>query len=86
MELGRMSPSTIARLKSMGASAFQVTCAQASCLHSAFVTFAAAGVEDRAPFPSIADRGRFICTRCGDRAVSIMPDWRGHNASGIGRR
>jgi hypothetical protein len=86
MEPGRMSPPTIARLKSMGASAFRVTCAQASCLHSAFVAFAEAGVEDRAPFPSIAERRRFVCTGCGGRAVNIMPDWRGHNASGIGGR
>jgi len=81
-----MPPPTIARLKSMGAIAFCVTCAHACCLHSAFVTFAAAGVEDRAPFPSIAERRRFVCTRCGGRAVSIMPDWRGHSASGIGGR
>jgi hypothetical protein len=81
-----MPPPTIARLKSMSASAFRVMCAHASCLRSAFVTFATAGVEDRAPFPSIADRRRFVCTRSGGRAVSIMPDWRGHNASGIGGR
>jgi hypothetical protein len=81
-----MSPPTIGRLKSMGASAFRVTCAHASCLHSSFVTFAAAGVEDQAAFPSIAERRRFLCTRCGGRAVNIMPDWRGHNASSAGRR
>jgi hypothetical protein len=84
MELGRMSPPTIARLKSMGASAFRVTCAHASCLHSAFVTFAAAGVEDRAPFPSIAAAS--YARAAAARAVGIMPDWRGHNASGVGRR
>jgi hypothetical protein len=55
VEKGRLMPlPTMARLKSMGANAFGVTCAQASCLHSAVVTFAAADVEDRAPFPSIA--------------------------------
>jgi hypothetical protein len=86
MEPGRMPPPIVAHLKFMGVSAFSVTCARASCLHSAVVTFAAADVEDRAPFPSIAERRRFVCTRCGSRAVSIMPDWRNHRASGVGRR
>jgi hypothetical protein len=70
----------------MGADGFRVTCAHADCLHSAFVTFAAAGVDDRAPFPSIAERRRFVCTCCGGRAVSITPDWRGHGAQGLGER
>ena len=55
------------RLKSMGADKFRVTCARAFCLHSAFVSFAVAGVEDQAPFPSIAERRRFVCTSCGGR-------------------
>jgi hypothetical protein len=60
----------MARLKSMGADKFRVTCAQAFCLHSAFVSFDLAGVEDQAPFPSIIERRRFVCTRCGGRFVS----------------
>ena len=64
---------------------FWLTGAHATCLHSSFVIFAAAGVERQTPFPSIAEHSRFICTRCGGRAVSIMPDWRGIIASGIGR-
>jgi hypothetical protein len=86
MEPSRLPPPTVAHLKSMGVSAFNVTCAHAYCLRSASVTFEAAGVEDRAPLPSIADRPRFVCTSCGGRTVSIMPDWRGHKASGIGGR
>jgi len=86
MEPSRLPPPTVAHLKSMGVSAFSVTRARANCLHSASVTLEAAGVEDRAPFPSIAERRRFVCTHCGGRTVSIMPDWRGHKASGIGRR
>ena len=79
-------PPTIAKLKSMGADKFSVTCAQAFCLHSACVSFAAAGVEDQAPFPSITARRRFVCTRCGGRKVSIMPDWTNHTAHGLGRK
>ena len=86
MEPSRLPPPTVAHLKSIGVSAFNVTCAHAYCLHSASFTFDAAGVEDRTPFPSIVERRRFVCTRCGGRMVSVMPDWRGHKASGIGRR
>ena len=32
--------------------------------HSAFVGFASAGVDDSAEVPSIAARGRFVCSRC----------------------
>jgi hypothetical protein len=56
-----------------------------TCRHSAFFAFAAIGVDDGAEFPSIRERRRFICSRCGGRAVNIMPDWRGHQASGNGR-
>jgi hypothetical protein len=80
-----MPPPSIARLKSMGADKFRVTCARPFCLHSSFVSFAVAGVEDQAPFPSIAERRRFVCTSYGGRQVSIMPDWRNHKATGLGR-
>jgi len=78
-----MKPPTIAGLKAQGADAFRVTCAQSFCLHSAFLTFAAVSVDDAAEFPSITERRRFICTLCGGRAVSIMPDWRKHRARGV---
>lgn len=80
-----MPPPTIAKLKSMGVTQFRVTCAKAFCLHSGHVTFALAGIRDGAPFPSITERRSFVCTRCGSRAVNIMPDWSTHNASGVGR-
>lgn len=70
-------PPSIAHLKSMGVTAFVATCRHHECLHSGSVTFEAAGVDDRAPFPSIVGRRRFLCTRCGGRAVGIMPDWQG---------
>jgi hypothetical protein len=80
-----MSPPTIAKLKSMGVDAFRVTCVHGFCFHSAFVNFETAGVPDQAPFPSSTERRRFVCTRCGGRAVSVMPDWRNHIACGTGR-
>jgi hypothetical protein len=80
-----MNPPTIASLKAMGADAFQVTCARAFCLHFGYVSFTTAAVEDSAEFPCITERRRFLCTRCGGHAVSIMPDWRKHIAQGVGR-
>jgi hypothetical protein len=68
----------------MGVTAFRVTCDQMVCRHSAFVAFASAGVVDGVEFPAIAERRRFVCSYCGGRAVSIMPDWRGHKASRVG--
>jgi hypothetical protein len=55
------------------------------CGRLAFVAFAVAGVDDSAAFRSIAKRRRFVCSRCGGRAVSIMPDWREHKANGLGK-
>jgi hypothetical protein len=80
-----MPPPTIANLKAQGVNAFRVTCNKTTCLHSSFVSFADAGVDDQTPFPAITNRRRFVCSRCGGRAVSIMPDWRDHNASAVAR-
>jgi hypothetical protein len=68
----------------MGVTGFRVTCDQMACRHSAFVAFTSAGVDDSVLFPSIAERRGFVCSRCGSRAVSLIPDWRGHKASGVG--
>jgi hypothetical protein len=79
------TPPTIASLKAMDVAGFRVTCARADCQHSGLMTFDAAGVADDAPFPSIAKRRSFVCAQCSGRAVSIMPDWRGHKAGGLAR-
>jgi len=44
-----------------------------------------ADLADDVPFTSIARHRRFVCTRCGGRAVNILPDWRTHGAVGMGR-
>lgn len=80
-----MPPPTIARLKSMGALQFRVTCSRTDCRHSSHVTFEAARVGDEIPFPEITERRRFVCTRCAGHVVSIMPDWSNHSAQGVGR-
>jgi hypothetical protein len=76
---------TIAHLKGHGLGGLWVTCANAACQHSAPFTFAALYLDDDEPFPSIARRRRFVCTQCGARSVSVMPDWRKLNAPGMGR-
>jgi hypothetical protein len=79
------APPTIAHLKTHGLEGLFVTCANAACQQSTPFTFAALGLEDDLPFPSIARRRRFVCSRCGSKAVNIMPNWRRLNASGMGR-
>jgi len=39
----------------------------------------------REAFTPIGRRRRFVCTRCGGRAVNVLPDWRAHRAIGMGR-
>jgi hypothetical protein len=78
-----MPPPTIARLKSMGITAFTTTCS--ACRHSGKITFQAALVDDAELFPSIVERRRFVCTKCGSHDVSVMPDWSGHKATGLGK-
>ena len=34
------------------------------------------GLPDVMPFPSIKTRRRWTCQRCGNREVSVMPNWR----------
>jgi hypothetical protein len=76
---------TIAHLKTHGLEGFFVTCANAACLHSKPFTFNALAITDEEVFPTIAHRRRFICSRCSGRVVNVMPDWRTHNAPGMGR-
>jgi hypothetical protein len=74
------SPTTIAHLKTHGLEGLFVTCANAACLHSAPFTFAALDLDDDVLFPTIVRSRRFICARCGGRAVNVVPDWRTHRA------
>ena len=66
-----MPPPTIANLKAQGVAGFSVTCNFRPCFHSAVLSFDAVGVADGEEFPSITDRRRFVCSKCGGRSVSI---------------
>jgi hypothetical protein len=77
---------TIAHLKGHGLQGLFVTCANVACQHSVPFTFAALDLADDVEFPSIVQRLRSVCTQCGARTVSVMPDWRTHKASAMGRR
>jgi hypothetical protein len=83
--MARFIPPIIARLKPMGVRAIGGACGPMVCRHSASLAFAAVSVEDYAVCLSIHERRRFFGSRCGGRAVSIMPDGRGHKAVGAGR-
>jgi hypothetical protein len=78
-------PPSIAHLKTHGLLGLWVTCANAACQNSTAFTFAALDLDDEVPFPSIARRRQFVCTRCGGWRVNVMPDWRTHNAPGTRR-
>ncbi len=65
------APPTIAHLKTHGLHGLFVTCANAACLHSAPLAFAALGLDDHVEFPSIASCPRFVCMQCGGRSVNV---------------
>ena len=68
-----MLPPTIAHLNGHGLVGLFVICDNPHCLHAAPFTFAALGLPDELPFPTIGRRRRFVCTHCGGRRVSVSP-------------
>jgi hypothetical protein len=77
---------TIGDTRAMGVTAFSVTSAKAACIWSADFDFDALRLPDEMAFVHIPRHRRFVCSRCGFRQVSVMPDWRQYAASGNGRR
>jgi hypothetical protein len=63
-----------------------VTCGDAACLWSAYFDFDALKLPEEMIFVHVPRVRRFVCSRCGGRTVSVMPDWRQHAAQGNGKR
>jgi len=80
-----IGPPTIASLQAQGVAGAWVTCCNPVCLRSTPVSFEAIGVAADTPFPAIARVRRFVCSACGSPRVDVSPDWRGHEAAGMGR-
>ena len=71
-----LPPPTVGYLRGMGLTGLFVTCDR--CGHSVAVAFDALNIPANLEFPAIKQARRFVCSECSGRAVSIMPDWRGH--------
>lgn len=66
---------TIAHLQGQGVAGLRVACRTGYCAHSAALRFVAIGLPADLPFQAIEASGRLVCTACGGRLVSTMPDW-----------
>jgi hypothetical protein len=76
---------TIADMRRIGVSAFIIECAALYCYHQARIEFDALRLPDELSSLDVTKHRRFVCTKCGARAVNVMPGWRKHNASRMGR-
>ena len=75
-KLNTVAPPTIGFLKGQGVTATRVFCASIYCGRMAVMAFDDLGLPDETPFPSIKNRRRWSCERCGNHEVSVMPSWR----------
>jgi len=68
-------PPTIAFLRAQGVAGLRVYCRTGHCVRWARLPFEATGLPSDVPFPAIEASGRLVCSVCGGRQVSTMPDW-----------
>lgn len=66
---------TIGFLRAQGVTGVRVYCRTGHCVRSACLEFDAIGLSTDLPFPEIERSGRLVCSACGGRMVSTMPDW-----------
>lgn len=78
-------PPTIGYLLSMGVKGVRVDCGLIECQHVGYVPFDSLLLPMTTHFPDIMMLKNFLCRRCSSKAVHLMPDWRGYNASGLAR-
>ena len=71
-----VAPPTIGFLKSQSIEAARVFCASIYCGRMVVMAFDDIGLPDHTPFPAIKTQRRWACQRCGNREVSLMPNWR----------
>ncbi len=75
-----VAPPTIGFLKGQGITATRVFCASIYCGRMVVVDFDDLGLPNHTPFSEIRNRRRWTCQRCGNREVSVMPNWRDPSA------
>jgi len=76
---------TVGDTRREGISSLRVTCGNAACVWSAYFDFDTLKLPEEMIFVQVPCFRRFVCSRCGGRAVSVMPDWRQYAASGNGK-
>ena len=54
----------------------RVFCANIYCGHMVVIAFNDLDLSDQTPFPAIKAHRRWTCQHCGNREVSVMPNWR----------
>lgn len=82
MTAAPIQPPDIRHLKSMGLTGARIDCLK--CARRRDLTWEEIGLADETPFPEILSHRRFVCTGCGSRQFTIMPDWWGYRAQGGG--
>ena len=81
-----MSPlPTVGDTRAEDITALSVTCENPACRWSSYATFDALRLADEIVFVDIPRHRRFVCSRCGDRRVGVMPDCRMYRARGNGK-
>ena len=75
---------TTAYVRSQGIGRFGVTCSH--CFRTRKFGFDELRLEAGVAFSYIPRVRRFVCTRCGWRTVSVMPDWTEVSLRGDGTR
>lgn len=87
-EADPIAPPTIGYLRRQGVTGFRVSCTSDVCRRSTVVAFDTAGLSDDLAFPMIERGGRLVCSACGSKRASVMPDWpraQGTGCSAVGR-
>ncbi len=58
-----------------GIEGVRVSCTGLNCGRMQAMTFDELGLPESTLFPEIARRRRWLCTGCGSREVTCMPNW-----------
>ena len=83
-EADPIPPPTIGYLRRQGVNGFRVSCLSEVCRRSTVVSFDAAGLSEDLPFPQIERGGQLVCSVCGSKRATVMPDWPPAQGSGRG--
>lgn len=77
---------TIRHYLDIGITRCSVICSRVGCFHSGTVTFERIALSGETILRDIPRYRRFHCTMCGERRVSIEPEWLEYRPPGSGLR